>query len=534
MARARLLAFLLASALSGCMVLDLAGDLEASPCGSDGDCAHLEASHASGTCSDWRCLEDARCHLAMVDADGDGSPPSLCTGDDADDCDDQDATVRPGAVEVSNDRDDDCDGIVDEVVIEDATETVRYSSLGLLAPSKASRGPSNEDGCLTFVERGETGTGGARLLEIDDGTPVTGIVRTLRGSEVDLVVRSVDAERVASDTLAIAAVPDGECERVVVALANESTTAPARAVAKFVDNSGTHFERGVPDANGDDCRATTVVHAARAPIVVTEGSDGVVLWLAASSALDACAVVSDVPVLAHRFGVSGDSTSVGNGAASVLGATDDASPPGAIAVPDYGIVIAFVDDGSLVLSRVTMGSGDALTATVLLRSPMVDSVTLASPVLTLGPVEDGSPTVGVMLRAGTCELGHPVFVRVLLAGTPTDASPTRVLGTGITRLGAGGDGSPHDRSHALVYADAPRGFWAFWIDTGALYARHVRDDGVVLGTAPRMFQSPRIAAFQSLAALGPVPGETPSITLIVGATSTAGANVLVERRFTFP
>ncbi len=48
---------------------------------------------------------------AVADADGDGTPAS-------EDCDDTDPAVHPGAVELCNTRDDDCDGAVDE----DATE----------------------------------------------------------------------------------------------------------------------------------------------------------------------------------------------------------------------------------------------------------------------------------------------------------------------------------------------------------------------------------------------------------------------------
>ncbi len=47
-----------------------------------------------------------------VDADGDGFPASA-TGDEQEDCDDASATVNPGATEICDGRDNDCDGDVD-------------------------------------------------------------------------------------------------------------------------------------------------------------------------------------------------------------------------------------------------------------------------------------------------------------------------------------------------------------------------------------------------------------------------------------
>jgi hypothetical protein len=50
------------------------------------------------------------CALKAVDADGDGYGAAPC----GDDCDDTDPTVHPGARDVCNGRDDNCDGFVDE------------------------------------------------------------------------------------------------------------------------------------------------------------------------------------------------------------------------------------------------------------------------------------------------------------------------------------------------------------------------------------------------------------------------------------
>lgn len=60
----------------------------------------------------WCVLALAACGDPVVDADGDGFP-------ETEDCDDNDASVNPDAVEVCNGLDDDCDGTTDGEAAED-------------------------------------------------------------------------------------------------------------------------------------------------------------------------------------------------------------------------------------------------------------------------------------------------------------------------------------------------------------------------------------------------------------------------------
>lgn len=72
----------------------------------DGICTESAAPCAEG------CAEGAGCvGCSPPDGDRDGHPALGCGGDD---CDDSRASVRPRGVEACNDRDDDCDGAVDE------------------------------------------------------------------------------------------------------------------------------------------------------------------------------------------------------------------------------------------------------------------------------------------------------------------------------------------------------------------------------------------------------------------------------------
>ncbi len=90
------------------------------PCSADSDCPPWEVC-MNGLCQPFcGCATDADCPLGTIcvdcqciedncpDADGDGF--NVCRGD----CDDQDATIFPGAYESCDNVDNDCDGIVDE------------------------------------------------------------------------------------------------------------------------------------------------------------------------------------------------------------------------------------------------------------------------------------------------------------------------------------------------------------------------------------------------------------------------------------
>ncbi len=51
------------------------------------------------------------CTFDLLDKDGDGHAPQICGGDD---CDDSNANVHPGAVEVCDGKDNNCNGIIDQ------------------------------------------------------------------------------------------------------------------------------------------------------------------------------------------------------------------------------------------------------------------------------------------------------------------------------------------------------------------------------------------------------------------------------------
>ncbi|MCC7542803.1 MAG: hypothetical protein IT379_41695 [Deltaproteobacteria bacterium] len=107
----------LALALVGCSILD--DRVQLPTCSSHEQCAALVSDDPS--CLWFRCIE-SRCVQIVVDADGDGAGAAACvdahcTDDDgacaSRDCDDEDRAVFPGAPEICNGMDDDCNGLLD-------------------------------------------------------------------------------------------------------------------------------------------------------------------------------------------------------------------------------------------------------------------------------------------------------------------------------------------------------------------------------------------------------------------------------------
>ena len=97
---------------------------DAGVCAVDDDCPNDDA------CADIRCLAGACTLVArVVDRDLDGEAAAPCGSD----CDDGDRRVFPGAAELCNGFDDDCDGVVDD----DAPPTVSNRSVASLTPASA-------------------------------------------------------------------------------------------------------------------------------------------------------------------------------------------------------------------------------------------------------------------------------------------------------------------------------------------------------------------------------------------------------------
>lgn len=122
----------LAVCVAGCSALGL-DRFDFPDCGSEGGCNALNErdsipwdrdTEQPTRCLAWRCDQSSgACRYGAPDSDQDGHYSSVLCGsvdgvEPADDCDDEDPTVVPGATEACNGRDDDCSGIADDVFTE--------------------------------------------------------------------------------------------------------------------------------------------------------------------------------------------------------------------------------------------------------------------------------------------------------------------------------------------------------------------------------------------------------------------------------
>jgi len=119
-------------------------------------------------CLDIACVSDPACttpnciDLEMVDGDGDGY--SVTVGCGPLDCNDQNAAIHPGATEVCNGLDDDCDGVVDEGCVDGTGGTSGVG--GATGVGGTGTGGASGVGGATGVG-GTAGTGGFTCQDID-------------------------------------------------------------------------------------------------------------------------------------------------------------------------------------------------------------------------------------------------------------------------------------------------------------------------------------------------------------------------------
>lgn len=149
--RASALLVLVSGALGGCSLLGLFDLPPAERCTTNGDCRALISLDGADPCAGFACLSGACLPVAYRDLDGDGFSPEGCAppppidgrGGASGDCNDDDATTYPQAVEVCDLRDNDCDGrpdqgaleLVDPLVVQAASSAARVP--GFVAAASA-------------------------------------------------------------------------------------------------------------------------------------------------------------------------------------------------------------------------------------------------------------------------------------------------------------------------------------------------------------------------------------------------------------
>ncbi|HEX5657576.1 MAG TPA: hypothetical protein VFX59_10295 [Polyangiales bacterium] len=142
-----------------------AGCQQGKACGTQGECADTEACTVNERCN----TQLARCEYDVLDRDGDGYPPVACGGTD---CDDDRGVVNPSATETCNNRDDDCDGAIDDNLAPVAGYVCTAGAVQCAQGYERCGGPNgfcvdqqtdnnNCGGCGQFCDTGESCVNGA-------------------------------------------------------------------------------------------------------------------------------------------------------------------------------------------------------------------------------------------------------------------------------------------------------------------------------------------------------------------------------------
>jgi len=164
MLQVRLLSWVFLGALAGCADKAAEGDPAGSaeptkPEGSTpGDCADLSDNDGDGRvdCEDDGCTDAAEC--TPTDADGDGFFSVASGGDD---CDDTSVAVYPGADEVCDGLDNDCNGILDDDPVDGVVGYVDADADGFGDPDETRTGCTLPEGTVadaTDCDDGAVGT----------------------------------------------------------------------------------------------------------------------------------------------------------------------------------------------------------------------------------------------------------------------------------------------------------------------------------------------------------------------------------------
>ena len=133
----------------------------------------LHCGSCENACADWEICRDGACARPCRDMDADSYEDALCGGVD---CDDEDPDVHPGAAEVCNGIDDDCDGLPDQGLDDSACEdqnecTQDVCEAGVGCQNVSLDGNPCDDGdvCTTVDTCANSGCFGQLLDEDGDG-----------------------------------------------------------------------------------------------------------------------------------------------------------------------------------------------------------------------------------------------------------------------------------------------------------------------------------------------------------------------------
>lgn len=431
----------LLTSLVGCSLMGL-DETAATPClvgptastdyrDAHATCARELGVDGLGACEAWVCAlrvdDEVFCTIDAPDVDGDGVGDAMCIpeGDERPrDCDDADPSIAGGRSERCDGRDNDCDGVVDEGLLQRGTplrveET--DGTAGRVAFAGASalirRAVGGEQALLLWSR-------GAAPRRVGDFTLYDPIA--------------------AADDPGLALAPQGSA--FVGVFARNLAGCPRTLVPARLDGSaasGATLELGLPDESGADCGSDREEPQAT-PAVASLGRRSVIVWIASASANEGGPLRIVGANDTDGLSLSGPATTLGDAAGSVA----------MLALAEENVVlIAIPRESGVELRTISLAADGTPTVGAILATVPGAGADLA---LASGPSEDGTRALGLALRTGEGRGARVRVVRLALSGGALSVGESTEVG------GAEGQTSP-----SLVWSEAPRGWLVAWTERGA-------------------------------------------------------------------
>jgi hypothetical protein len=514
-----------AAAVAGCSAIGLTDDLAIATCRDrePGFCEDLnDLSPTGDDCLRWGCdAETGRCAVLPADRDFDGHPAPGCgLAGDVEDCDDGDPANTPGAAELCDGRDNDCDGVVDE-----GAYSAARTFLGAVDGS-----PMVAASSVAFDGAGRAvavGLGGFALdqpaaVTAPEGLATAGVGSILgfevQGSARDAVRASAVAAAALEDSFVVAAATASYgCERVVLGELDTTSLAvhfdSAEDAAHFEGAPGDRTGLGFPDTDGSDCLEDREVRGLRLAATQDEIL-AAFLTVEPGSERGLCASADTLPppapvllVYARRRGGAASGLARREVEAAVeLETTVDDAPPALLAVGEGRWLVAVTDAaGDVALhgvrrERVDEGTTRRLETGLLHTVSAGGGPPLGHLALAYGPPgDDEAATVALAFRRG-CRGAAAELMLLTLEWSSSEATGRLTPLAGPAPLGPDDD---EDRTFPAPAFLPGSGEWlAVWVrGRGAIAAarldaagRRIADDLDVLLGDPGESATPLDAA----------------------------------------
>lgn len=422
-------------------------------------CARELGGEALESCEAWVCAlridDEVFCVIDAPDADGDGVGDAACIpeGDERPrDCDDGDAAVAGGKAERCDGRDNDCDGIVDEGLLQrgspqrvDETDGSAGQVAFVGASAWLRRSVAGEQALLTW----QRGSAPRRVGDFTLYDPIAaaddpGLAFAVTGGAfVGVFPRNLAG-----------------CARTLV---------PARV--EGASASSTSLELGLPDLAGDDCSGART-EPQRAPSVASLGRRSVITWIASASGGGPLRIV----------GATDTDGLTLSGVPEALG--EATGPVALLALADESFVLAAIPRATTIeLRRVELAANGAPSVSEPLATIETEAFELT---LAAGGATDTHRALALAFRTGEGR-GARVVVRRLSLDRTTGALTVDAE----TPVGdAEGQARP-----TLTWSDAPRGWLVAWTERAAeLRARLLGADDGVAGAAITLMSATDLAS----------------------------------------